>query len=133
MRLFASHTSPFVRKVRVLLQEIGLTDKVEWVGITTAPHEPDSDLGRVNPLNKIPCLTLDDGTALYDSAVICEYLDAVHGTGRFLPPSGVARWQVLRTQALADGIADAGILMRYELSIRPEEFRWQPWIAASKA
>lgn len=132
MRLFASHTSPFVRKVRVLLHEIGINDKVEWVSIATSPHEPDSELAKVNPLNKIPCLTLDDGTALYDSPVICEYLDAVHGTGRFLPQTGVRRWQVLRMQALADGLCDAGILTRYELSIRPEPYRWQPWIAGQR-
>lgn len=132
MRLYASTTSPFVRKVRVLLQEIGIQDKVETVATVTTPHEPDAELGKVNPLNKIPCLTLDDGTALYDSGVICEYLDAVHGTGRFLPATGVRRWQILRMQALADGICDAGILMRYELAIRPEELRWQPWLAGQR-
>ncbi len=128
MRLYASTTSPFVRKVRVVLHELGIAEKCEIIAVTSAPHEPDAALGRANPLNKLPTLELDDGTTLYDSAVICEYLDAVHGRGQLLPQTGAGRWQVLRTQALADGIVDAGILVRYETVMRPAELAWQPWI-----
>ncbi len=132
MRLYASTTSPFVRKVRVVLHELGLADRCEILQVTTSPHEPDASLGRANPLNKLPALELDDGTALYDSPVICEYLDAVHGRGKLLPASGAARWQILRTQALADGVVDAGILVRYETAMRPPELAWQPWIAGQR-
>jgi len=132
MRLFASTTSPFVRKVRVVMQELGIAERCEIVSIVTSPHEPSPVLAEVNPLVKLPTLELDDGTKLYDSAVICEYLDTVHGKGKFLPDSGVQRWRVLRMQALADGVTDAGVLLRYELAMRPEELRWQPWIAGQR-
>jgi glutathione S-transferase len=132
MRLFASTTSPFVRKVRVLMQELGLAEKCEIVNLVTSPHEPDATLAEANPLVKLPTLELDDGTMLYDSAVICEYLDTVHGRGKFVPDSGVQRWRVLRMQALADGITDAGVLLRYELAMRPEEKRWEAWIAGQR-
>lgn len=132
MRLYASTTSPFVRKVRVVLHELGIADKCEILPVVSSPHEPDAELGRANPLNKLPTLELDDGTMLYDSSVICEYLDAVHGRGKLLPGSGVARWQILRTQALADGICDAGILLRYENVMRPQELAWQPWVAGQR-
>lgn len=132
MRLYSSTTSPFVRKVRVVLQELGIADRCEIVPVVSPPHEPDADLGKANPLNKLPTLELDDGTMLYDSAVICEYLDAVHGRGRLLPASGVARWQILRTQALADGIVDAGILVRFESVMRPPELVWKPWVEGQR-
>ncbi len=132
MRLYSSTTSPFVRKVRVVLAELGIAEKCEILPVASSPHEPDAALGQANPLNKLPTLELDDGTNLYDSAVICEYLDAVHGRGQLLPAHGVARWQILRTQALADGIVDAGILVRYESAMRPPELAWQPWVAGQR-
>jgi glutathione S-transferase len=132
MRLYSSTTSPFVRKVRVVLHELGLAERCEIQQLVTAPHEPNPELGKANPLNKIPALELDDGTMLYDSTVICEYLDSVHGRGQLLPASGAPRWQVLRTQALADGIVDAGILVRGETEWRPQELRWPQWLAGQR-
>jgi len=70
---------------------------------------------------------------LYDSRVICEYLDALAGGGKLFPLAGAARWQALRRQALGDGILDAGILRRYELAQRPEALRWQDWLAGQQA
>ena len=75
----------------------------------------------------------DDGQALFDSRVICEYLDSRHGGAKLFPAAGPARWTALRRQAQADGILDAGILARYETLLRPEERRWPDWVAGQKA
>ncbi len=115
MKLRYSGTSPFVRKVLVTAIELGLDKRIERV--PTNPSDPASDLGKENPLGKVPSLQLDDGIALYDSAVICEYLDSLAGN-RFHPASGPARWTALRREALADGIMDAGVLVRGEI-LRP--------------
>ena len=128
MKLFYTPTSPFVRKALVAAHELGLADRVETVLLRPSPTQADATLSRANPLNKIPALVLDDGAALYDSPVICEYLDALAGGGRILPPAGPARWDVLRTQALADGVLDASILVFYERLHRPAELHWQAWL-----
>lgn len=127
MKLYYSGTSPFVRKVLILAHEVGLRDVIRPVSVTLSPTAPDADLSRKNPLGKIPVLELDDGSALYDSRVICEYLDGLHGGPRRLPESGSARFDVLRVQALADGVADAAVLVRYESFLRPEALRWADW------
>jgi len=119
MKLRYSTTSPFVRKVHVLAIETGQIDKIELVKTNTA--DPNSDHGKDNPLNKVPALVLDDGSKLYDSSVICEYLDSQSG-GKFFPPVGPARWTALRRQALADGMCDAAVLRMME-SRRPEQQR----------
>jgi glutathione S-transferase len=129
MKLRYSPTSPYVRKVAVAIQELGLQDKVDRVA--TTPWDPATDLGRVNPLGKVPTLVADDGTVLYDSPVICEYLDDLAG-GRLLPPGGPDRWTALRRQALADGLMDAAVAARLE-SQRPQEQQSTDWIARQKA
>ena len=123
MKLRYSTTSPFVRKVHVLALETGQIDKIELVKTNTA--DPNSDHGKDNPLNKVPALALDDGSKLYDSRVICEYLDAQSG-GKFFPPAGPGRWTALRRQALADGMIDAAILRMME-SRKPENLRSADW------
>lgn len=128
MRLISAGASPFVRKVRVLLIETGLDGKVELDAAATTPVKPDAKIVASNPLAKIPCLVTDDGQALYDSRVICEYLDGLHAGAKMFP-SGAARWPALRRQALGDGIMDAGVLTRYETFLRPENLRWADWIA----
>src|SRR3954468_18959736 len=104
MKLVASRTSPYVRKIRVLLAERQVAheflEESAWTATTTVP--------RYNPLNKVPALQLDDGECLYDSRVIAEYVDALSG-GRFLPAEPRARARVHCREALGDGIADAGI------------------------
>jgi len=132
VKLFGSPLSPFVRKVRAAIHEMGLDSRIAFTAVTMTPVAPDAVLNRANPLGKIPALELDDGSSLYDSPVICEYLDGVHDRPRLLPPAGPARWQALRRQALADGIMDAGVLVRYEIAVRPEALRWDDWIAAQK-
>jgi glutathione S-transferase len=112
--------------------ETGLEDRLEPVAATMTPVKPDADLARDNPLGKVPCLVTDDGAALYDSRVICEYLDSLHDGPKVFPPSGAARWAVLRRQAEGDGIMDAAVLTRYETFLRPEERRWPEWIEGQK-
>ncbi|HEY8014376.1 MAG TPA: glutathione S-transferase family protein [Dongiaceae bacterium] len=114
MKLRFSGTSPFVRKVVIQALETGLDSKIER--ITTATTDPV--LAKENPLSKVPSMTLDDGTHLYDSPVICEYLDSLHGGAKMFPATGPARWTALRRQALADGMMDAAVARRGE-SRRP--------------
>lgn len=129
MKLYFSSASPFVRKVMVAAIETGLDKKIQAVPTTVVPVKPNLDLARDNPLMKVPTLVTDGGESLFDSRVICEYLDSLHDGRKLIPASGGERWRVLRLQALADGILDAGIITRYELAIRPAEKQWADWIA----
>jgi len=126
MLLRYSPTSPFVRKVAVLLHETGLADGVvlETVDGWSEPEQLTDD----NPLSMVPTLVLGDGSTLYDSPVICEYLDRLHDGTPMIPADGDVRWQVLREQALADGILDCAVLTFVELRRRPEELRWDWWL-----
>lgn len=133
MQLFYAAASPFVRKVLVLAHETGLTEQIQIEPMTVTPVDPDDRLNAGNPVGKIPALLLDDGTALYDSPVVCEYLDSLEHAGPKMFPAGGARWQALRRQALADGIMDAAILCRYEAALRPEAFRWEDWSSNQQA
>lgn len=124
MKLRFSPASPYVRKVSVTLIETGLQDRVE--NIPTNVHDPESDIAGDNPLGKIPTLILDDGGVLYDSPVICEYLDGLHDGDKLFPASGEERWRALRLQALGDGMTDAGIARLLE-SRRPGKFQYDKW------
>jgi glutathione S-transferase len=126
VKLRYSTTSPFVRKVVVSALERGLDGRIERVMTKTAPTAPDRELSRDNPLAKLPALVRDDGVVLYDSRVICEYLDSLHQGDKLIPPTGEARWSVLRRQALADGLLDAGVLVLYE-SRRPADKQYDDW------
>jgi glutathione S-transferase len=126
MKLFFSANSPFVRKCLVVAHELGLAQRIELLACDVSPVQRDDTVVANNPLGKIPTLITDDGSALYDSRVICEYLDHLAG-GSLFPPAGAARWQALRLQALADGMADASVLARYEVAVRPEALRWDSW------
>ena len=129
MKLRYSPTSPFVRKVMVTALETGLADRIEKIPTAVAPTKLNDEVARENPLVKVPALTIDDGVVLYDSPVICEYLDSLHGGTKLFPAAGPQRWFALRQQALGDGILEAAILARYE-SIRPKEVQWADWIDA---
>jgi glutathione S-transferase len=129
VKLYYTATSPFVRKVLVVAHELGLADRIELVSLRPSPLRADATLSSANPLNKIPALVLDDGTTLYDSPVICEYLATLAASDAMLPPVGAARWSTLRTQALADGVLDAAILVFYERLNRPESAWWTEWQA----
>lgn len=128
MILYHTPTSPFVRKVLVSAHELGLADRLETRFLRAVPTKTDPALSGANPLSKIPALILEDGSALYDSAVICDYLDTLHQTPRLTPRSGPARFRVLRQQALCDGILEAAILVFYERTMRPAELQWRTWL-----
>lgn len=129
MKLSWSSTSPFARKVVVLAHEVGLASRIEIVPVATSPLSPDAGLMAQNPLAKIPALTTDDGVVLYDSWVICEYLDSLHDGELMVPRQGPARFRVLTLQALGDGVLDAGILVRYEHVFRAEGKVDEGWVA----
>ena len=132
MKLHHHVTSPYVRKVMAVAIETGLEARLEPVTAMMTPVKPDADLARDNPLGKVPCLVTDEGVALFDSRVICEYLDSLHDGPKMFPPAGPARWSALRRQAQGDGIMDAAVLTRYETFLRPEERRWPEWIEGQK-
>ncbi|VAW78827.1 Glutathione S-transferase family protein, partial [hydrothermal vent metagenome] len=117
-------TSPYSRKVRLVIHEKGLSQAVTCIACN--PFDNASDLQTENPLGKVPTLILDDGTPLYDSPVICEYLDTLTAD-RLLPESGLERWTVLRWQALCDGILDAAYNIVMERR-RPAQEQFVDWI-----
>jgi glutathione S-transferase len=127
MKLHYSSASPFVRKVMVCAHERGLVDKIELVPTKVVPSEPNREYAKRAPLMKVPALERDDASVLFDSIVICEYLDTIGDALRLFPAEGEPRWRALRLHALADGILDAAVLCRYENAVRPAELRWQAW------
>ena len=126
MKLRHAAASSFVRKVMVTAHELGLVDRIELVPTSVSPVQANDGLAAENPLMKVPSLVTDDGQTLFDSPVICEYLDELAGGHKLFPTPGAARWAALRQQALGDGILDALILCRYE-GLRPEGARWSGW------
>ncbi len=128
MKLWHAAASPFVRKVLILAHETGLIDQLELVDVATTPLNPDSGLIGDNPLGKLPTLVLEDGMSIFDSRVICEYLDGMHDGDKMIPPNGTERMNVLVTQSLGDGVMDAAVGIRYEQALRPAEKQWQDWM-----
>ena len=126
MILLSAPPSPFGRKVKIAAHHLGLYDQITVE--MNNPGEPDETLLNSNPLGKIPALILDDGTVLYDSRVIVEYLDSIATDVKIFPAGGLERYKDLTLSALADGILDAGILQVYEVRMRPEERRHQDWV-----
>jgi glutathione S-transferase len=125
MQLYHSPKSPFVRKVMVTLHETGLRDQVELLPADASPLAAGASPVPGNPLGKVPTLLRPGGPALFDSRVICRYLDERAG-GRLYPPGRI--WEVLTLEALADGITEAAVLMVYEERHRPEERRHPAWV-----
>jgi glutathione S-transferase len=125
LTLRSSPASPFGRKVKIAAALCGLSQRIEVKGTDTT--DPVDSIREENPLGKIPVLILEDGTRLYDSRVIVEWMDAEAGEGVIIP-RGAARFPALTLQALADGICDASILIIYEGRYRPPEKHHQPWI-----
>lgn len=114
MKLHWSPRSPFVRKVMIVVHELGLADRITCVRTVTATTRPHLELMADNPLSKIPTLVLDDGTVLYDSPVVCEYLDSLHAGRKLIPAELGPRMTALRRQALGDGFLDFLLLLRNE-------------------
>lgn len=126
MRLYHSPASPYVRKVMVVLHETGQDADIERVHAAGNPIDPGSMPTHENPLGKIPTLIRDDGSATYDSRVICRFLDDRAGGGLY--PAAPKLWDTLTLEATGDGMLDAALLMMYEVRTRPEEMRLALWV-----
>ena len=126
LRLYTSPTTPFGRKAMVLILEAGLADQVEIAQATGSPLDSSKMPLSQNPLGKIPALERGDGPAVYDSRVICRYLDDRAGAGLYPPAPRL--WETLTLEATADGMIEAAILMLYEDRLRPEEKRFDGWV-----
>ena len=125
MKIIGSVTSPYVRKVRIVLAE----KKIEADFVLENVWAAETTIGQANPLGKIPCLVMDDGSAVFDSRVIAEYVDTLSPVGKLIPADGRERAAVKTWEALADGVLDAGILARLEATWRPAEQQSPAWIA----
>jgi glutathione S-transferase len=124
MKLLYQTHSPYARKVLVAAHEMGLQQRLSVVHHETSPTRRNEAVWALNPLGKVPVLICDDGAVLFDSNVICEYLDGMHPNAKLIPAEPGARFRALKMQALAQGIADAGIAARWEAVRRPAQLRW---------
>ncbi|TCR70380.1 glutathione S-transferase family protein [Bosea sp. BK604] len=129
--IYQSH-SPYARKVLVFAHEAGLAGQLRVIHHETSPTRRNDAVFALNPLGKVPVLVLSDGFALIESSVICDYLGGL-GSRRLIPESGHPRWSALRLQALAQGLCDAGIALRWETERRPEPLRYPPLAEGQKA
>lgn len=127
MILRSSDPSPFGRKVKIVAKMLGIYDQL--IVEMSNTNDPADTLRQQNPLGKIPILILDDGRKIFDSRVICEYLDAQVDGATLHPTESDARWEALTLQALGDGIVDASILQVYETRMRPEDKRHEDWLS----
>lgn len=128
-KLYYAPTSAYVRKVMITAHCLGIVEQIEKLDSAAHPIQRDERIANFNPLAKVPALQTPDGLSLYDSRVICEYLNAYAG-GSLFPSSGDERWKSLARQSLGDGLLDAALLARYELTARPEDKQWSSWIDA---
>ncbi len=127
MKLYYSPASPFVRKVMVCAALRGLNKKIEHLPSAAGPVKRDRTIVARNPSGKVPTMLLDDGTPIYDSRVICEFLDSIGRAPKLFPAKGAARWSALTLASLADEALDAAILCRYEAVVRPKSKQWPDW------
>lgn len=123
--LYQTH-SPYARKVLVMAHEAGLAGRLDVVHHETSPTNRNDAVFAQNPLGKVPVLILEDGFALFDSTVICDHLDTLHAGPKLIPTDTRKRLEVLRLQAVAQGICDAGIAVRWDTERRPEAYRFKP-------
>jgi glutathione S-transferase len=130
VKLFFSPASPYVRKVMACATSRGIAQRIEKVSVN--PNLSPPELLLCNPLSKVPCLVTDDELSLFDSPVICEYLDSVGDALPMFPEHGAPRWRALRFQAMGDGILDASVPRRWEM-LKPREAGRDAWIARQKA
>jgi glutathione S-transferase len=126
MTLLTHPLSPYGRKVKIAIALKGINDRIEAVQVDTNPLD-NPEITRANPLGKIPALVIDDNAAIFDSHVICEYLDSLAPAPVLFPKSGVERMRTLTLGSLCDGILDAALLLVYEKRFRPEEKWHPPW------
>ena len=131
MILYGSPAAPFVRKARMAAAITGVGNDIDLQEVV--PADNDAKLNAANPLGKIPALVLEDGGVVFDSPVICEYLDGLAAAPILFPAAGRARFEVLTRGALADGMLEAGVLIVYEGRFRPESHRVQAWVDYQQA
>jgi glutathione S-transferase len=126
MKLIGATTSPYVRKVRIVMAE----KKLDYTFLPEDVWSADTKIGASNPLGKVPCLVMEGAEAVFDSRVIVEYLDTLSPVGKLIPAQGRERAEVKTWEALADGVLDAAILARLEATWpgRTEEQRSEAWI-----
>lgn len=125
MKLIGSLASPYVRKVRIVMAE----KRLDYEFVLEDVWSPDTTISLSNPLGKVPCLVMEDGGAMFDSRVIVEYLDTMSPVGKLIPSAGRERASIKCWEALADGVLDAGILIRLERTQRPAERQSDAWVA----
>lgn len=129
MKLFYAPASPFARKVHISLIELGIQDDVELLLTPVIPGKPNAEYVKtLNPLGKIPSLQLDTGDTLFDSTVICDYLDSISPSIKLLPREGTKRFNTFTHMTLAQGVCESAVILRYETFLRPEEHQWSVWI-----
>lgn len=126
MKLLYQTHSPYARKALVFAHEAGLANRIEVLHCETSPTVKNAEVFAQNPLGKVPVLLRDDGPPLFDSDIICAYLDSLHSNRPLIPAEGEARWHALQIQAAAQGLADSGIALRWETVRRPEHLRYPP-------
>ena len=129
MKLLYQTHSPYARKALVFAHEVGLADAVEVIHHETSPTLRNEAVFAQNPLGKVPVLLRSGQPPIFDSDVICAYFDTLHDRPKLIPPAGEPRWAALRMQSVAQGMADAGIAMRWETLRRPETLRYPPLAA----
>ncbi len=127
MKLWYSPASPFVRKCLIVAHERDLTDRIEIMDANANVVDPDMRIVQSNPAGKITTMVLDDGQVLFDSRVICAWLDTLHDGKKLMPRSGAKRFEVMTLEALGDAIMDAAVSNRYETALRPPEYQWKAW------
>lgn len=126
MKIFYSAASPFVRKTMIVAEELGIVDRIERLPAAASPVSRDRTIIPFNPLGQVPTFMTDDEQVLFDSKVICEYLNDKFDGKLFGDEH--TRWSVLTDHAAADGVIAASLLVRYELLARPEALQWNEWI-----
>jgi glutathione S-transferase len=133
MKIYWSPSSPYTRKVMACAIELGVEKRIERLPNKVHMINRDAEIVALNPLGQLPTFIADDGTVIFDSRVICEYLEHTFGKGRLFPAPGPARWQALTEQSLCDGVLVAAMLARQENGMRPEAKRWKEWTDAQFA
>lgn len=126
MKIFYSSASPFVRKTMIVAEELGINDRIERLPAAASPVKRDTNILPYNPLAQVPTFFTDDEQVLFDSKVICEYLNTTYKGNLF--GNEQTRWKMLTDHAAADGIIAAALLVRYELLARPQQLQWQEWL-----
>lgn len=124
MILYYQTHSPFARKALVFAYEVGIADRLEVIHHETSPTLRNASVYAENPLGKVPVLLRPGASPIFDSDVICAYFDTLHGGRKLLPQDGETRWQALRLQSVAQGLAQTGIALRWETERRPEQLRY---------